>query len=247
MHLLRVWVIGLLLPAVVMGGSSCPSGWKSSGKYCLSSSNSSTLVAAKAQCVAAGGSLARPADDEENRLFGDNSRFASIWIAATKSGGAFANGDTVRSSTYNNDDNSSTSGTTVGYYYMFPRQWRNTNCNNLYGYFCEKPTTGGSRSSPYVLNSSRCFKYEILDKITRDGAVAVCAQEGAVLAKVDNAEVRDFLAIVPRGVVRQSYWDVASSTSQSAGIWIGAKRDSAGSAFKWTDGSDLAFTDWVPG
>ncbi|CAG0894444.1 unnamed protein product [Darwinula stevensoni] len=253
MRLFRAWVIGVLLPAVEMGsgggnnnnsGSGCSDGWIPNGDFCFSFSKSTaTWAEAKAQCEADGASLAKPADDDENRFFGNNVNFLWTWIAAVRNGNSFVNRDSVRASSYDNDDGN----VTQGYFYpsfMYSRQWRNVDCNNQYGLICELSHTNSCID--IVAIGSKCYMPIQTLMLSWDVANFHCTRAGGILAKMDSAAKTAAFAVF-RDTGRFSGIDPSKEPPIPLNLWIGAKRDSPGSPFKWTDGSELAFADWFPG
>ncbi|CAG0889386.1 unnamed protein product [Darwinula stevensoni] len=247
MHLPKAAIFALLLPAVVMGGK-CTTGWQTYGSYCfLFSTNTANWADASARCLALGGSITHPADAGENKFIGTNVNQPMVWVGAHRSGGVFVNHDTVRPNDFNNDDNAPGTGN-YQVYYMFPRQWRNADCNSQYGYICETPLVGTACSSDYqVMSGNRCFKIQLNAKVTWANAATACVVGGVGnLATIDTQIVRDAIANYFHSQVQNTAFD-ASSNVQSTQLWIGASRASTAAPFTWASLTPFSFSDWYTG
>ncbi|CAG0891039.1 unnamed protein product [Darwinula stevensoni] len=244
MHLPKAAIVALLLPAVVMGGK-CTTGWQTYGSYCfLFSTNTANWADARARCIALGGSITHPADAGENRFIGTNVNQPMVWLGAHRSGGVLVNHDTVRPNDFNNDDNAPGTGN-YQVYYMFPRRWRNADCNSQYGYICEKtlPLTGGCTSDYPLASGNRCFNIQLNAKVTRADALAACVAGTGTLATIDTQIVRDAIADYFHKQVQNAAFD-SSSNVQSTQMWIGASRVSTAAPFTWASPTPFSFSDW---
>ncbi|XP_078603388.1 uncharacterized protein LOC144877354 [Branchiostoma floridae x Branchiostoma japonicum] len=192
-------------------------------------------------CVADGGMLAMPKDNETNVFLATLPEvIGNRWLGLTDDNGdgqwVYEDGQSLTSSDFSNWKlNDTERGAACVAFWENGTTWAPRGCNLLGGFICQlHEGTQGCRKPDYVLFDGVCYK-AFVEETTRYDAQKTCAANGGILAMPKDRAINTFLANLPPA---------------QTGRWLGLTDTNNDGQWEFEDGQILASSDysnWHPG